>query len=123
METVHHPLPGALRGLIAAGGVLAAAAVGLSAYASHAVPEQARASLYVAAVFAFGHGIALAALAPRATRRTDRLALWMLLVGTVLFSGSVALSRLAGVSTGLAPIGGGLLMLGWLLHAAAATRR
>ena len=122
MDRTHPPLPPISRVLAAAGGLLAAAAVGLSAYASHASQGDARASLYLAAVFAFGHGVALAALAPRAGRRMDRLALSILLVGTVLFCGSLALSRLADVSTGLAPMGGMLLIAGWLLHAAAATR-
>jgi uncharacterized membrane protein YgdD (TMEM256/DUF423 family) len=122
MDAMHAPISPVQRALIAAGGLLAAGAVGLSAYASHAVQGEARASLYTAAVFAFGHGVALAALAPRATRRTDRLSLALLLAGTLLFSGSVAVSRLAGLSTGLAPMGGMLLIVGWLLHAVAAAR-
>ena len=45
------------------GGLLAAAAVGLSAYASHGVGDgQAQANLQTAALFGFGHGLALAAL-------------------------------------------------------------
>ena len=117
------PLSPLQRTLVASGGLLAAAAVGLSAYASHAVQGEARGSLLTAAVFAFGHGVALAALAPRAQRRTDRASLCMLLAGTLLFSGSLAASRLAGLSTGLAPVGGMLLIAGWVLHAVAATRR
>ena len=94
----------------------------LSAYASHALHGEARGALLTAAVFAFGLGVALAALAPRAHRRTDRAALCILLAGTLLFSGSVAMSRLAGLSTGLAPMGGMLLIAGWVLHAVAAAR-
>jgi uncharacterized membrane protein YgdD (TMEM256/DUF423 family) len=123
VDAQHPPLSPLQRALVAAGGLLAAAAVALSAYASHAVHGEGRASLLTAAVFAFGHGVALAALAPRAQRRTDRLALCVLLAGTLLFSGSVAASRLAGLSTGLAPMGGMLLVAGWVLHAVSAARR
>ena len=123
MDPQHPPLSPLQRALVAAGALLAAAAVALSAYASHAAQGEARAALYSGAVFAFGHGVALAALAPRAHRRTDRLSLCVLLAGTVLFSGSIAASRLVGLSTGLAPMGGMLLIAGWILHAVAAARR
>ena len=123
MDSLHVPLSPLQRTLVAAGGLLAAAAVALAAYASHGAHGEARVSLYTAAVFAFGHGVALAALAPRAQRRTDRASLCLLLAGTVLFAGSVAVSRLVGLSTGLAPVGGTLLIVGWVLHAVAAARR
>jgi hypothetical protein len=50
-----------VRVLAAAGAVLAAAAVALAAYAAHGAsgPEQGR--LLHAALFGFGHGVALAA--------------------------------------------------------------
>ena len=66
------------RWLAATGAVLAALAVALAAYAAHAASADAQSRLQLAAVFAFGHGIALAALAPRAQRRIGRSALWML---------------------------------------------
>ena len=52
--------------LAAAGAVLAALAVGLSAYAAHGVADaHARGNLQLASLYAFGHGIALAGrLAP-----------------------------------------------------------
>ena len=54
----------------AAGAVLAALSIGLSAYAAHGVDDaHARANLQTACLHAFGHGIALAALWPRAARR------------------------------------------------------
>lgn len=107
------------RGLAAAGAVLAASAVGLAAYASHAAGPDAGMRLGLGAAFAFGHGLALAALAPRAAGRLDLAAMAALLLGVLLFSGSLAGAHWLGLPTGLAPLGGGLMMLGWLGHAAA----
>ena len=109
--------------LAAAGAVLAAGAVALAAYAAHAAsgPEQGR--LLHAALFGFGHGIALAALAPQASRRLGRLALMLMLAGVLLFSGSLVAAVFLGTSTGLAPSGGSLMILAWLLYAADALRR
>lgn len=105
------------------GGLFAAVAVGLSAYASHGVADaQAQSHLQTAALFFFGHGLALAALASGTTRRMGKLALYVLLAGTVLFAGSLALGVLAGLPTRLAPAGGIALMSGWLLWAIDAIR-
>ena len=106
------------------GAVLAAIAVGLGAYASHGVADaNAQANLQTASLYAFGHGIALAALAAGTTRTLGRFALYLLLVGTLLFSGSLALNALAQLGSKLAPIGGISLMLGWVLWALDALRR
>ena len=112
-----------VRLLVAAGAVLAAAAVALAAYAAHGAsgPEQGR--LLHAALFGFGHGVALAALAPQASRRLGRLALMLMLAGVLLFSGSLVAAVFLGTSTGLAPSGGSLMILAWLLYAADALRR
>lgn len=108
----------------AAGAVLAALAIGLSAYAAHGVDEAtARTNVQTACFYAFGHGLALAALARAAVRRLGVAALAVLLLGTVLFCGSVAGGALLGWPTRLAPAGGSLMMLGWLLWAADALRR
>lgn len=111
------------RELTCAGAVLAAAAIGLSAYAAHGALGEGRAPLQMAASFALGHGIALAAIAPRATRQWTRLALTMLLLGVLMFSGSLAAAHFLGAPTLLAPLGGGLLILAWLTLAADALRR
>jgi len=114
----------ASRTLASAGAVLAAAAVALAAYASHAAGPDAGTRLGIAAAFAFGHGLALAALAPRAAGdRPGLAALWLLLLGVLLFSGSLAGAHFLGLPTRMAPLGGSLMMLGWLLHAVAAWRR
>lgn len=106
------PRPG--RWLAAGGAIAAAAGVAMAAYAAHAVDGAAQARLQTAAVFAFGHGVALAALAEAATRRIGRIALGALALGTLLFSGSLVLAVLAGLPTTLAPAGGLLLIGGWL---------
>ncbi|MCD9028152.1 DUF423 domain-containing protein [Luteimonas sp. BDR2-5] len=114
------PGPG---GLVAAGALLAGIAVGLSAYAAHAVDGDARSGLQTAAVFAFGHGVALAALARGARRTLTALALLALLLGTLLFSGALVSRYLLAGPSMFAPWGGMLVMLGWVLYAVDALRR
>lgn len=113
----------AMPGLAALGAMLAAAAVGLAAYASHAATPDAQERLYLAAAFGFGHGAALAALAPQARRRLARVALWSLCLGTLLFAGSLAAAALFGWPTRFAPVGGIALMSGWLALAVDRLRR
>ena len=55
--------------------------------------------------------------------RLRRLAMAGLLLGTLLFAGSVAGGALLGWPTRLAPFGGSLLMASWLLLAVDAVRR
>lgn len=101
----------------AVGSLLAGLSVALSAYAMHAALPEAQLRLVQAAAFGFGHGLALAALSPLAQRLIAVLALALLLVGVLLFAGSLAAAALLGAPTALAPFGGGLMILGWLLHA------
>lgn len=119
----HPSTPRMLRVLPAAGAVLAAAAVALSAYAAHVAEPAAGARLQSAALFAFGHGIALAAMGPLAVRWPARLALMNLLAGTLLFSGSLVAAHFFATSTAFAPLGGSLMILAWLLWAADTLRR
>ncbi|HJW44862.1 MAG TPA: DUF423 domain-containing protein [Lysobacter sp.] len=111
-----------MRLLAAAGALLAAAAVALAAYAAHGAQGEVQTQLYTAAILAFGHGIALTALSPQATRRLTLFALAALLAGTVLFSGSLVIRHVFGVSLGLAPLGGSAMILSWLLYAVDALR-
>ena len=111
------------RTLTAVGAVLAAAGVALSAYAAHAAEGVARANLQSAALFALVHGVALAALSRQTPHRLGTAALSMLLIGVLLFSGSLVAAHFFGAPTRLAPAGGSLLILGWLLYAADAFRR
>jgi uncharacterized membrane protein YgdD (TMEM256/DUF423 family) len=111
------------RGLGAAGALLAGAGVALSAYAAHAADAAARTSLQSAALFALAHGIALAALSRQTPHRFGTVALSTLLIGVLLFSGSLVAAHLLAVPARLAPVGGSLLILGWLLYAADTLRR
>ncbi|QQP96276.1 DUF423 domain-containing protein [Lysobacter enzymogenes] len=116
--------PLSARLLACAGGVLAALAVALSAYAAHAGADpQAQVRLHTAAVFAFGHGIALAALAPPARRALTRWLLGALLLGVAVFAGGLAAAHFFGASTRLVPYGGSLMIFAWLGYAADAVRR
>lgn len=111
------------RGFSAAGAVFCAMSVALSAYAAHALEGAAQTRMQTATLHLFLHGLALVLFAPRQGRRIERLALWGWLVGSVLFSGSIASAVLFGTSARLAPFGGGFLILGWLLQAGASLRR
>ncbi|MBN8211390.1 MAG: DUF423 domain-containing protein [Xanthomonadales bacterium] len=111
------------RALTAVGAVLAGAGVALSAYAAHGAEGTARANLQSAALFALVHGVALAALSRQTPHRLGTAALSMLLIGVLLFSGSLVAAHFFGAPTRLAPAGGSLLILGWLLYAADAFRR
>ncbi|WP_222565062.1 DUF423 domain-containing protein [Novilysobacter antarcticus] len=112
-----------LRVLSCVGALLAGSSVALAAYAVHAGDPAAQERLQSAAWFAFGHGIALTALAPRAVGMPGLAALLSLATGTLLFSGSLVGAHFFATPTAPAPLGGGLMMLGWLLWAAASVRR
>lgn len=110
--------------LAAIGALLCAGSIGLAAYAAHGVADPgAQEALRSACLYGFGHGIALAALAPGARQALARWALRLLLLGTLLFSGSIVLHHLAGMASGVAPAGGVAMMLAWLLWAVSALRR
>lgn len=110
------------RGLAAFGALACGLAVALSAYASHALEGQAAHRVGLAALFAFGHGLALLLLAPTAGR-WRLAALLVSCVGLLLFAGSLLGAALWAAPTTLAPAGGLLLMLGWLMIAGDALRR
>lgn len=110
--------------LASLGSLLAGVSVALAAYAAHAgLGDKAQGALQQAAIFAFGHGVALAALAPLAVRRLAWWGLIAIAIGTLLFSGSLVLSNAFGIRTGAAPAGGMLMIAGWVLHAVGQWRR
>lgn len=105
-------------------------AVALSAYAAHGLagrPDAARAAVGNALDMQGWHALALLAVGLLAERRAG----WVVhgaggafAAGMVLFCGAVWWGALLGVSLGpVAPIGGSLLMLGWLLLAVGALRK
>lgn len=106
----------ARRALGALGSVLAGMAVALAAYAAHGADAGAQARLTQAAAFVFGHGVALAALAPLVQRRSGLVALLAILLGVLMFSVSLIGAALWSLPTTLAPFGGMLMIGGWLLH-------
>jgi uncharacterized membrane protein YgdD (TMEM256/DUF423 family) len=110
------------RALASAGACLLAVSVALAAYAAHGVDGASQSRLQTAAAFAFGHGLALAALAPHARTRAAGRVLAALLAGCVLFCGALAASVFLGSGAAVAPLGGGLLIAGWLAWAAVALR-
>lgn len=106
-------------------GLSAAIAVGAGAYASHALAgpglEKAQEWVRTAGQYQLWHAAALlgaallAGRAERAARLAVRLAGWLFLVGTVLFSGTLYALAFHGPLplSGTAPLGGGALMLAW----------
>ena len=111
--------------LIAAGALAGLLAVALSAWAAHGLSlDPARTRMIDNALTQQGwHALALIAAGILA----DRWGGWLapgagaaFLLGMVLFCGAVWTVALTGRSLGVAPAGGMLLMLGWLLLAIAA---
>ena len=111
------------RAFAASGALFCALAVGLGAYAAHGLAPAARERIEPALLYLFLHGLALTLLAPRQDTRLELAALLAWLLGSVLFCGSVIGAVLASTPTALAPIGGSLLIAGWLLQAMSALKR
>ena len=114
---------------IGLGGLFGAAGVGMAAAAAHAMaglPPAALRAVESGVQIQGWHALALVACGVWARDRGG-LAHWAaaaFAVGTVLFCAAVYAFGLAGVSLdAVAPTGGLLLMLGWLLLAASALRR
>ena len=114
------PAPGS--GIAAFGALSCAAAVALAAYASHGA-EPAQASRFgLAAAFAFGHGLALVAMASRRTALASLVRV-LIVLGVAGFSGGLCVAAWRGGSAPTAPIGGSLLILAWVLAAVDLWRR
>jgi len=107
-----------------------AAAVGLGAYSAHSglmVDDQLRLDRAVLYLFLTGIGaLALRRAGSRAAGQADTpltLCASLVMVGAALFSGSLVGAALFGGSTALAPMGGVLMILGWVLSGFALLRR
>jgi uncharacterized membrane protein YgdD (TMEM256/DUF423 family) len=112
------------RALAAVGGVLALSGVVFAALGSHAVPGMDDPQIFrrwqAASLIHLSHAAALLALAGLCQQRESRLLAWSGLLtatGVLLFSGSLYLQTMLGLpgTFSIAPAGGLLLMLGWLL--------
>lgn len=112
----------------AIGAVLMALAVGMGAFGAHGLKERLDAysmSVYEKAVlyhFIHALGIILVALLARTNAITmtgQARAAWLLLIGIVLFSGSLYALAISGarVLGAITPIGGVAFILGWLVLA------
>jgi uncharacterized membrane protein YgdD (TMEM256/DUF423 family) len=110
------------RGLAAAGALFSASAIALGAVVAHSQALDVRERLAPALTYLLAHGIALAVLAPRARSAWSLASLLMLVLGTLLFCGSVLGGRLLGWPGALAPTGGTLMILAWIVHAIGALR-
>lgn len=108
------------RAFATAGALACGVAVGLGAYASHGVEGQDAVRLGLAALMLFGHGLALQGWARFSARVPVAVALTLLLLGLALFCGALIAAVAFATPTVWAPVGGILLMLGWLALAAAA---
>jgi uncharacterized membrane protein YgdD (TMEM256/DUF423 family) len=114
------------RRVFAAGSMLAALGVGLGAFGAHGLKSVVTAERL--AVFETGvryqmyHALGLLALAWAISRWPERRlapAAWLLLFGTVVFSGSLYLLVLTGTGWfgAITPLGGVALIAGWALVA------
>ncbi len=111
---------------LALGAVSGLISVALSALAAHALTPAARTLMQEGLAMQLPHALALLAVglwAPRGGRLADAAGAGFAL-GSVLFCGELYFHAAAGIALGVAaPIGGTLLMAGWLLLARSAARR
>lgn len=115
---------------LALGALAGFAAVALSAWAAHGLPHRLQPAALVqvnsALTMQGWHALALlaAGLMAERGRRAAHLAGAAFAAGLLLFSGAVWWGALTGTSLGpVAPMGGTLLMAGWLALFAAALKR
>lgn len=105
-------------------GVLGASAVALGAVAAHALADpQAAQSVERASNYQLFHIVAILALLAFEGRLLQ-VTRWLMLAGLIGFSGAIYAKYLFGLPAlgALAPFGGSLLILSWLLLAAAGAK-
>lgn len=118
-------LPASQRLLSVLGGLCGVAGVALSALAAH----RGGGNLGIAASFLLAHAPALLAIGLAAHlsagRGLLRVGAWVLFLGLLMFSGDLVMRDTLGrrLFPMAAPSGGTLMILGWLVIAAAALRR
>ncbi len=113
------------------GGLAGLSGVILAAIGSHAVPGMNDPATWrswqAASLIHLVHAAVLLALAAHLKHSNSAIlgiSVIFCAVGTAIFSGSIYLSLMAGMNEtgGWAPVGGGLLILGWLLIIVEAVR-
>lgn len=118
------------RPALVAAGAIGAAGVGFGAFGAHGLGDnlgdEAAAWFATATAYALPHAAAAAALALANLNR----AAWAMIIGVVLFSGSLyalALSSLGGAPLRalgmITPLGGVFMLVGWMLMIGAGLRR
>lgn len=120
------------RNLAAAGAFLSGVGVALGAFGAHALRNRVAANLLdtfeTGVRYQMYHGLALLALAalydnltPTAAQRVG----WLFVSGTMIFSGSLYLLVLMALPWfgAITPIGGVLMLLGWLILAGSLIRK
>lgn len=119
-QRLHNTLMNTNKNILSAWVALAAflglCAVSLGAIAAHALSDpKAIAAIEKAALYQMIHAVVLL-IACQWDGRVAQLSRWLLFIGIVLFSGSIELKYLLGVTqaTVVAPTGGICLMLGWI---------
>lgn len=109
------------------GAVLGLVAVGMAAYASHGLPPDRAVLAMTGAQLGAWHGLALLFTGLLAERRhglAPHVAAACFAIGSIGFSGGVWLRALTDLSIGLVtPLGGTVLLLGWIALAFAAFAR
>ncbi|MGQ0801711.1 MAG: DUF423 domain-containing protein [Pseudomarimonas sp.] len=116
-------LPAFERTAAAIAALYCSAAIGLGAYAAHAAAPADGERLERASLYLLVHGVAVIALTAHAARtHLHRLASAVLLFGTALFSGSLCALVLLETPATLAPVGGVMLIAGWMVAACALSR-
>lgn len=96
-------------------------AVGIGAFGAHGITDpQAKEWIRTATLFQLPH--AAAAIAVLAWRPRARVTPWLMLLGALLFAGSLQALALGAPRPAamLAPVGGSLMMLAWAVLAATA---
>jgi uncharacterized membrane protein YgdD (TMEM256/DUF423 family) len=108
--------------------LLALTAVVLAALGSHAIAMNGMAGAWQTAsnlhLFSAAALLGLAALGRLIDSRLLNWGAWAIVVGTVIFSGSIYFRIISGYSLGgITPFGGMLMMFGWLLVFVALVRK
>lgn len=119
------------RRIVVAGALILMLAVGTGAFGAHALRRMVSPDMLgvwqTAVLYQLVHGLgllAIAALQPRLPSRLLPVAAWLMLAGTILFSGSLYVLVLSGVHWlgAVTPVGGTAFIVAWFLVALAALR-